>query len=233
MNSIIQNTKEDGRQIILIIDESHHTASSEKSRELIEIISPKLTVEVSATPQLREDASTSIKVNLSDVKEEEMIKNDILVNPEFMEVKVGSKSADEIVIEQALKKRVQLRKLYEMEKTDINPLVLIQLPSKKNDLDDKKDEVLRILKENFGLTEENGKVAVWLSEDKSDTLPNIEKNDNDIEVLIFKEAIALGWDCPRASILVIFRETKSFTFTIQTIGRIMRMPELRHYNNSE
>lgn len=228
LNSIIQNTKEDGREIVLIIDESHHTASSEKSRELIEIISPKLTLEVSATPHLKQDAS-SIKVNLSSVKEEEMIKNDILVNPEFMDIKVKSDSADELVIEQAIKKREELLKLYKDEGTDINPLVLIQLPDKKQDMDDKKEKVIKILKEKFGITEENGRLAIWLSEDKSDTLPNIEKNDNEVEVLIFKQAIALGWDCPRASILIIFRETKSFVFTIQTVGRIMRMPELRHY----
>lgn len=232
LNSVIQNTKEDGREIILIIDESHHTASSEKSRELIEIISPKLTIEVSATPQLKENAS-SIKVNLSDVKEEEMIKNDILVNPEFMNIKLGAKSADELVIEQALKKREELLKMYIKEGSKINPLVLIQLPDKKQDMDDKKDEVIKILDEKFGLNEKNGKVAIWLSEDKSDTLPNIEKNDNEVQVLIFKQAIALGWDCPRASILVIFRESKSFTFTIQTVGRIMRMAELKHYMHEE
>jgi len=61
----------------------------------------------------------------------------------------------------------------------------------------------------------------------------VEKNDNEVEVLVFKQAIALGWDCPRAQILVIFRESKSFTFTIQTIGRIMRMPELKYYNSEE
>ncbi|GAH95392.1 unnamed protein product, partial [marine sediment metagenome] len=37
--------------------------------------------------------------------------------------------------------------------------------------------------------------------------------------------IALGWDCPRAQILVLFRDWKSLTFSVQTIGRIMRMPE--------
>jgi len=83
--------------------------------------------------------------------------------------------------------------------------------------------------EKKGITEKNGKLAIWLSEEKSETLPNIEKNNNEVEVLVFKQAIALGWDCPRASILVIFRESKSFTFTIQTIGRIMRMPELKYY----
>jgi len=49
--------------------------------------------------------------------------------------------------------------------------------------------------------------------------------------LIFKQAIALGWDCPRAQILVIFRETKEKVFLIQTVGRIMRMPEFHHYES--
>ena len=57
--------------------------------------------------------------------------------------------------------------------------------------------------------------------------------ENEVEILVFKQAIALGWDCPRASILVIFRESKSFIFTIQTIGRIMRMPELKYYGEQE
>lgn len=228
LNSIIQNTKEEGRIIILIIDESHHTASSEKSKELIETISPKVTIEVSATPHLQENIGGWVKVNLSDVKAEEMIKSEISINPEFMDIKIGSKDSDKIVIEEALKKRQKLAKMYEKEGSNINPLMLIQLPDNKANLINKKDDVLRIL-EKEGITERNGKLAIWLSEDKSDTLPNIEKNDNEVEVLVFKQAIALGWDCPRASILVIFRESKSFTFTIQTIGRIMRMPELKYY----
>ena len=94
LNNIIQNTKEEGREIILIIDESHHTASSERSKELIEIISPKVTIEVSATPHLKENIGGWVKVNLSDVKAEEMIKSEIAVNPEFLDIKIGSKSSD-------------------------------------------------------------------------------------------------------------------------------------------
>jgi len=229
LNNIIQNTKDEGREIILIIDESHHTASSEKSKELVEVISPKVTLEVSATPHLKETMSEFERVSLSEVKEEEMIKSEIAVNPEFLKIKVGAKSADELVIGQALKKREELAEMYRKEGTNTNPLVLIQLPDKKSDLTDKKEVVLRILKDKFDITEKNGRLAVWLSEDKSDTLLNVEKNDNEVEVLIFKQAIAVGWDCPRASILVIFRESKSFIFTIQTIGRIMRMPELKFY----
>lgn len=229
LNTIIKRTRGDGRTLILIIDESHHTAGSEKSRELIEVISPKVTLEVSATPHLEESAAEKEKVRLSDVKAEEMIKSEISVNPEFLDIKIGTKSSDEVVIEEALKKREELVKMYKKEKARINPLMLVQLPDNKAGLTSKKEEVIKIL-DKQGITEKNNKLAIWLSEDKSETLPNIEKNDNEVEVLVFKQAIALGWDCPRASILVIFRESKSFTFTIQTIGRIMRMPELKYYS---
>ena len=233
LNAIIQNTKEEGREIILIIDESHHTASSDKSKELIETIGPKVTIEVSATPHLKDNVSEIEKVHLADVKAEEMIKSEISVNPEFLDIKIGDKSSDVLVIEQALKKREELAKLYKKENSNINPLILIQLPDSKANLVNKKDEVIKILKDKFKITEENGKLAVWLSEEKTDNLANIEKPDNEVEVLVFKQAIALGWDCPRASTLVIFRESKSFTFTIQTIGRIMRMPELKYYNSED
>ena len=77
-------------------------------------------------------------------------------------------------------------------------------------------------------------MAIYLSEDKQN-LENISKNDNAVEVLIFKQAIALGWDCPRAQILVLFRDWKNLSFSIQTIGRIMRMPDAisGYYQNDE
>ena len=46
-----------------------------------------------------------------------------------------------------------------------------------------------------------------------------------------KQAISTGWDCPRAKILVKLREGMSESFQIQTIGRIRRMPEAKHYND--
>ena len=51
--------------------------------------------------------------------------------------------------------------------------------------------------------------------------------------MIFKVAPATGWDCPRADILVMFREITSPTFHTQIIGRIKRMPEAHHYKLEE
>src|SRR3989344_2606063 len=79
----------------------------------------------------------------------------------------------------------------------------------------------------------NGKLAIWLAEQKSETLDWVSEPDNEIEFLIFKQAIDTGWDCPRAHILVKFRESRSATFEIQTVGRILRMPEQKHYASED
>ncbi len=234
LNSVVKNTIDDGKKILLIIDESHHTANTESSRELIDIISPHLTVEVSATP-LNKLYDQHVIVNIADVKEEKMIKNEVSINPEFLSIVIEKGvTSNEIVIDQAINKRKELAQLYKSEGSNINPLILIQLPDNKGGESGlEKDKIIGLLDLKYEININNNKLAVWLSEDKSNNLANIEKNDNEVEVLIFKQAIALGWDCPRASILVIFRETKSFPFTIQTVGRIMRMPQFRYYNNEE
>lgn len=236
LSNIVARTKDEGGTIILIIDESHRNAETEKSKELIEDICPKITIEVSATPQLN-GVFHGVEVELKNVKDEGMIKKEIVINPGFenfkLDRKLTDKTADEIVVEAGLKKRVKLAKLYEAEGSDVNPLMLIQIPDSRRGLIDKKDVVVQLLGK-YGITTENGRLAIYLSDkDSKINLENIEKNENEVEVMIFKQAIAVGWDCPRAAILVLFREWKSMIFSVQTIGRIMRMPEHQHYKNSE
>lgn len=228
LTSIINNTIEEGREIILVIDESHHTASAENTKGLIEIMDPKITIEVSATPHMTSD--NIVKVKFESVVKEGMIKEKISLNPDLHAEKLEGESSDEFILKEALKKREELVKEFaKIGNDNINPLLLIQLPdSSALDFSDKKDEIENLLAKKFKITTDNGKLAVYLSEDKRN-LENISKNDNEVEVLLFKQAIALGWDCPRAYILVLFREWHSANFSIQTVGRIMRMPEIRHY----
>jgi type III restriction enzyme len=239
LSNVINRTKEEVRAIILIIDESHHHATSEISQNLIRDINPKMTIEVSATPII-ELWDEIVSVQIEDVKTEGMIKKAIVLNPDFentlKDEKVLSKlskQSEELVIDIALKKRNTIKEAYEKGKTDINPLVLIQLPDRKTALEDViKDKVIAILKDKYKITLENGKLAIHLS-GHHENLDNISKRENEAEVLIFKQALALGWDCPRAQILVLFRDWHSIVFSIQTIGRIMRMPDpdYGHYSN--
>ncbi len=237
LRKVVENTIEEGRKIVLVIDESHHHATSEISKQLIVDMSPDLTIEVSATPTL-EDPDEIVKVALDEVRAEGMIKKSISLNEGFKNIltkeAVESELAtgqDAFVLKQAMAKRAILVELYKKNDIKVNPLVLIQLPDKKASEDEVlRHEIVKSLKDEYGITTENGKLAIYLSEEK-ENLENVAKNTNETEVLIFKQAIALGWDCPRAQILVLFREHKSVAFSIQTVGRILRMPEpqVGHY----
>jgi len=161
-----------------------------------------------------------------------MIKKSVILNADFKNILSGynlktalADGTDIMVLEEALKKRVEIVETFRKAGININPLLLIQLPDRKTQQEDRvKEEVVQFLKDRHGITRENRKLAIYLSEEK-ENLENIAKNDQETEVLIFKQAIALGWDCPRAQILVLFRNWKSLTFSVQTVGRIMRMPE--------
>ena len=234
LSNIIERTREAGRKIVLIIDESHFHAQAETSQNLISAIKPDLTIEVSATPFMQ-SPDKIVSVDITEVKAEEMIKKAVILNENFKNViknnngeRIKSElanSTDEIVLKEALRKRDELVKKYRAGKIDVNPLLLIQLPDRRGQGDDDRQEILvKILKDKHNISLENRKLAFYLSENKENS-EDIRHNDSEVEVLIFKQAIALGWDCPRAQILVLFREWSSPIFSIQTIGRIMRVPE--------
>lgn len=238
LSAVVERTKEAGRTIILVIDESHHTAKSENSLAIIKNLDPKITIEVSATPQIA-DLDEKVTVEIEDVRAEEMIKKEIVINTGFedyvIDKRKNDQTADELVLKAALQRRLDLKKKFEAEGSSVNPLLLIQLPDTKQGMPDKREEVEEVLAK-LGYTRKNGRMAVYLSDkDNKVNLENIEKNESEVDVLIFKQAIALGWDCPRAAILVLFRQWKeeTMTFSIQTLGRIMRMPEHRHYKDED
>lgn len=229
LSKVAENTRDEGRSIVLIIDESHRTAKTSKSQEIVNMIGPKLTIEVSATPKEGVTNDHKITVKLSEVVAEGMIKEGIQINPGL-----GRVQTNEDIVREALKKRKELKRLYEEAGTDINPLLLIQIPKKKkSDIREPEDKIIEILNKD-NITLENGKLALWLAEkDKKKNLDYLENHDSGVDVLVFKEAIAQGWDCPRASILLLQREwnAENYVFNIQTLGRIMRMPEQKHYDN--
>lgn len=226
-----------GLPIIAIIDEEHMfwSNNADKTRQVLECINPAVELRISATPKtLHPDAL--YKVDRRDVIAAEMIKKEAVLNPEIdVNTNEDEIALNERLIKVALEKREEIAEAYKAEGVNINPLLLIQLPNDKKEsmtTEDEKvaEQVKTYLKYMHDITEENGRLAVWLSNEKSN-LTGLERPDNLAQVLLFKEAIALGWDCPRAAVLLIFRKLSSDEFTIQTIGRILRMPEQRHYPN--
>lgn len=234
---VLETTRQK-RSIVLIIDESHYAGHAKRTNELRNIINAHVTLEMSATPKIqpsKEEIARGnakfIYVNPKDVIEEGMIKKEIIINKGVDKLIDDEKTSQDIVIEAAYKKRLALKKAFEKIKANINPLCLIQLPNAE--AGEAKKEIVEAFLNSKGITEANGKLAVWLSAEKSERLNEISDLDNQVEFLIFKQAIDTGWDCPRAHILVKLRDIRSYTFEIQTVGRILRMPELKHYDEEK
>lgn len=241
----IEGTREEGRDVVLIVDESQQTFWSAQTQQFVDdVIKPRLIIEVSATPKIgvsqqeyENKTKTHITVPIGDVIKSGLIKEETVVNAEIGTYKDIAKSTDEALVAAALAKRKDLLGRYKKAGVQINPLVLIQLPSERDTLSaidlSMKERLIKLLKDEYDITFENGKLAMWLTGVNKENLDGITNPNNKAEVLIFKTAIAKGWDCPRADILVMLREIQSIIFKVQTVGRIMRMPELKHYTDQE
>ena len=232
---IARKTREENIPIIVVIDEEHlfWTKTADKSKAVLEKINAKVEIRISATPKTQ--AEYLVNIDRQEVIREEMIKEGVLLNPDVTSGYANDIALNEHLINKALEKRQQIADAYKKEGVNINPLLLIQLPNDTTDAmtaDDTKimEQVVQYLDVMQGINTDNHRLAVWLSKQKTN-LEDIERNDNLTEVLLFKQAIALGWDCPRAAVLLIFRKLTSDTFTVQTVGRILRMPEQRFYCN--
>lgn len=230
LEEMMENTRKYNK-VIAIIDESQHTLDTNKSIMIMEnYIKPNIIFELSATPSMKEYDHRAL-VEIEDVIKEGMIKRELIVNDGLKNIAdLDDKDSQCITLEAAIQKRNVLMKEYKACGVNVNPLVLIQIPDSAEGKD-KRQFVEDFLHQKTGACVNNGRVAVDLDEDKCN-IENISNHTHPAEFMIFKKVIALGWDCPRAEILVVFRESKSITFKVQTVGRILRTINAKHYDNN-
>lgn len=232
---IIDRTRrEGGHPIYLIVDEEHRNWSknADKSLAVVNKIHPKVELRISATPKTA--TFHVVEIPRREVIEEQMIKKGIYLN-EDIEVANDDPSLNMHLLHKAIDMREKIAKEYRRLGVRVSPLLLIQLPNDSSvDMSSEertlKDSLVQMLKVQYDITIENGKLGIWLSGENT-TGPEIADNDDLTQVLLFKQAIALGWDCPRAAVLLIFRNLQSEVFTVQTLGRILRMPEQHFYTS--
>ena len=219
----IQHALNDGIRFIIIVDESHQN-NTIKADEIIQYFHTDKIIRCSATPKGIAKAEI-IEIPEEDVIAAGLIKKMLVINQDFPQT-IETDDQTAFLLEKALLKQRELRAAFLQNDTDINPLIVIQIPNKSETLQDGVERYL----ETQGLTYENGQLAVWLS-DQHENLEGIDKPNAVSSAVIIKQAVATGWDCPRAHILVKLRDNMDETFEIQTIGRIRRMPEAKHYQS--
>lgn len=213
-----------GIDIFMLIDEEHKFKDT--ANEYIGNIQPKHVLRISATPISKGDHNEIITDD--EVIGAGLIATGISINEGVSKAIQDNNKLDDdlLLIDLADKKRKEIQAEYDRRGLKIRPLVLIQFP---NGSEDWIERVKRAL-DDLGYPETSGLVTSWFSGDHPDKPEEIKKMDGQYAFLLFKQAIATGWDCPRAKILVKLREGGTEKFNIQTVGRIRRMPERVHYN---
>jgi type III restriction enzyme len=234
IETLVENTRADGLYIILIIDEAHLDAlTGRQAIEVRRLIKADVEIMVTATPNER--PARTVAISRRKVIGEQMIKKGVRINIGLNPAQQNGDNVHIHLLRKAFEKKAELQALFNRELGEgvINPLILIQLPSENQTLsnEDKslRDTLQLLLENEYDISTANGRLAIWLSEQRDKD--GLEDMNGLQDVLIFKQAIAQGWDCPRASVLVSYRKIDSPQFGIQTVGRILRMPHHRHYNN--
>lgn len=217
----IQNALDSGLTFKIIVDESHQN-NTIKANDIIELFHSDKIIRCSATPKNYKDAIV-IEIPEEDVIAEGLIKKLLIINENF-EQHISVDDQISYLMDKAITKQQELHSEFLRRNVDVNPLIIVQIPNKSEALLEHVEEYF----ESKGITYENNQLAVWLS-DKKQNLENVSDSNATPIAVIIKQAIATGWDCPRAHILVKLRDNMSEVFEIQTIGRIRRMPEAKHY----
>jgi type III restriction enzyme len=213
-----------GTKFIVIIDEEHSNNTA-KAKTIIDSFAAKHIIRVSATA-IENKRYEFIEIDELDVIDAGLITKALYVNEGIAD---GAEITDDYdyLLNLADGKRKEIVSRYQQFGKNIRPLVLIQFPNGQPETIVAVEQKLK----SMGYTYNNGMVSKWMSEDKKDLPDNLTDNDAVPVFLLMKQAISTGWDCPRAKILVKLREGMSESFEIQTIGRIRRMPETKHYED--
>lgn len=124
---------------------------------------------------------------------------------------------------------------YEQHYASVNPVFVIQVcaGSGKKVSDTDLDDVLAKIEERIGETFKEHEVVHTFGSTGALTIhglnvPHVEPSeiadDRRIRVVLFKENLSTGWDCPRAETMMSFRRAEDATYIAQLLGRMVRTP---------
>lgn len=216
------------RRPFVIVDEAHNSRT-ELAFDMLARFRPSGVMELTATPDLERTPSNVLhSVSAAELKAEEMIKLPVVLEtePNWQQC-----------LADAIGRRDALHKLADEERRTgapyLRPLVLIQSEPRRAgievlDFEKVKNELIT----NHGIPA--GEIVVATGEEKG-----LEQIDADyklgiadpacpVKFVITQKALAEGWDCPFAYILVSMASLSSATAVEQLLGRVLRQPGASH-----
>lgn len=205
---------------LIVIDEGHKT-NTELSINFIKDLNPSFIIEYTATPTAK--SNILVEIHSSELKEEEMVKLPLVLE---------SHTQWQNAILQGVLKREELEKIAKKKKEPIRPIALLQAEQEKES--ESKITVGKIkefLMKDRKIPEEE--IAVKTS--KTNNLEGVDLFDKNCKIryIITVSALAEGWDCSFAYLLISVANIGSKIAVEQIIGRIMRMPFAKRKENED
>lgn len=216
------------RRPFVVVDEAHNSRT-ELAFDMLARFRPSGVLELTATPDLERTPSNVLhSVSAAELKAEEMIKLPVVLQtePNWQQC-----------LADAIGRRDALHKLADDERRSgahyLRPLVLIQSEPRRAGVETLDFEKVRQeLITNHGIPAEE--IAVATGEEKgleqidADYKRGIADPDCPVKFVITQKALAEGWDCPFAYILVSMASLSSATAVEQLLGRVLRQPNASH-----
>lgn len=215
------------RRPFVIVDEAHNSRT-ELAFDTLAKFRPSGIMELTATPDMVKSPSNVLhSVSAVELKREEMIKLPIQLETEPEEQKCLALAIDQ---------RDQLHEIARREEAEgeayLRPLVLIQSePNSKTKDTLNADWVKQELMSNHNIPEEEIVIATGTEKGLEALATEYEggifSKKCPVKFVITQKALAEGWDCPFAYVLVSLAGIKSATSIEQLLGRILRQPQAK------
>ncbi len=234
IDALIAAVRQLGYRVGAVVDEAHHgfVKAKEAHRFFHETLAPDYALLMTATPRDTDVAKFSelsgYHVGSPDewatIARREGVAAGIL--------KKGVKAArfiarngddaqlldfEEIALSEAAAMHRRIGKTLAANGIGLTPLMLVQVPDGKAAIEKARRYLIDVLK----FREEAVRVH---TADEPDANLLALAHDPAVEVLLFKMAVALGFDAPRAFVLAALRGARDPAFGVQVVGRLMRVP---------
>lgn len=233
IDDLIGAARAQGYRIGVVVDEAHHgfVRATEAGRFFAQVLAPDYVLLMTATPRDADAgkfaAQTGYRIGSpnewASVSRAEGVDAQLLKRS-VKAARFISQNADDAQLvayeEVALSECAAMHRLIKKTLVDegigLTPLMLVQVPNGGQAIKDAKAYLVDVLRFPESAVREH-------TADEPD--PNLDAlaNDPSVEVILFKMAIATGFDAPRAFTLAALRGTRDVDFGVQVVGRIMRV----------
>jgi type III restriction enzyme len=250
----LRNTIEErGGHFYVVIDEAHRGAKADQNRQTIvsRVISDAdgsmpaspIVWGISATPERFQKAMNrastptrirrDISVPIDEVRDSGLLKDKILVKHP-----TGKRPGDSTLIRLAVRDLATYERYWaeyaqSEDEPAVEPVFVVQVPPRFKDTalrellatvrdawPDLGEKAIAHTFESHASIALKGEVVRYIK-------PEDIQDDPQVRVVLFKEALTTGWDCPRAEVMLSLRKATDYTYIAQLVGRMVRTPLAR------